>query len=467
MSAQAKVLGLVLVGLALLVGLVQLDRQEDVAEVVAPDGAREAGFQRREPGDADLVAPARMGQEDQRTTVFKQAAPSAFPKPVSAAPEEAAGPEAAPAAQGPTRARLNGTITVADPRLANTSFYVNLFGPVAEGEQEKRPIKRVSGKGSYEMKGVQPGPYHLVLSATSGGVRLADRDIVLAPGDNMQDLFVQSLPVEECLIVRAEVPGGEPAGPRGLAWQRIGEGGKVRWQYAAQTSLDDGGQLIPVPKEWKEGSAPGAALPMLSATHKEFSDVLVSVAAGTREVMLQFGEPARLELSLANLPPELAEHVQIMVQRVGGPPGSGETRSRFPESAGGYVMEQVEHGSNRVHVFNRRNGTNDRRFLCKATIEVAPGTNTAVIDVPTLHDVSVSIPGGEPGRKIRIRRDSDQAKRPKYPDSYKEPRYVVGSAVLGEHGRALIQDVPIGKYKISCGRLNGEITVPCGEFVLR
>ncbi len=459
--------GLLFSGIALVVGLALLDRPGATTSVAAP--SQVSGFAQGSSllRKTDLAAPTGTEQRGQHGPVGEEVAPSTATEAAPVAPDGVAQALAPTDAQGRTRASLHGTITVADPRLGNKSFYVNLFGPLAAGVPEKRPLKRVRGKDSYEMKDIQPGQYHLVLSATSGGVRLAEREIVLAPGDNMQDLFVESLPVEDCLVVRAQGPDGEPTYPKDLFWQRVGEGGRVHWQRAAQTSLGDAAWLIPAPKEWRDGFALGAQLPMLSAAHQDFSDVLVPVAAGTREVMVQFGEAVRLELSLTNLPATLAEHIQIMIQRVEGPPGTGKTRTKAPEALGRYVLDHVETGINQVLVFNQRNGILDRSLICKATIEVVPGTNTAVIAVPDLHDVSVAVPEGRPGRKVRITRISEQAKGSKRPERFKEPVYVVGSEKLDEHSRALMQNVPAGTYKVSCGRLSDEITVPCGVFVLR
>ncbi len=372
---------------------------------------------------------------------------------------------------GPPRADLTGHLFSGDPRLAHLAYRVRWES--IDGERGPALVKDLGWRRDdvvrigeqYLFEGLPTGEYLLYFSPAGIDWLMGEKRVLLQSGENRVDLRIEPIDPQRCLQVRSLDPAGKTVLPSGTFFHMRTSRGGMKDHFPRCLPLEDGSQLVCLPQGWSR-AVPGKesveALVLVVTDRKRGRASLV-LRADQRDVVLQFSEPAELDLRIGNVPTRLQGRLRAKVEAASmrGVTNPRRVLGPLPGGDGVYRYTKLEVGTHTVDIYlDNEESIQASQLTLVGThqVEIAAGKQELTIPCPDLYDVAVSNPSGWPGRELLLERVIG-------PDSvhYEQPQ----SAELSGDLRLEFRDCPPGDFLLRCGMLALPITVPCGEVVLR
>jgi hypothetical protein len=291
---------------------------------------------------------------------------------------------------------------------------------------------------------------------------LVRAEVQVGPEPARVDLKVPEKSVEDQVRVSVLDPEGRPLPGVDLSLSMERKGGGSSTAGLRPRMEPDGTCLISPSETFGTNRSADASFKVI-ARHDSFGEVRAELPKGQSEVTLRFETPGSLRVTVRGYASSgLAGKFQLNVAKKESNHMSSysSSRSRRPQlDANGVVEFEALTPGNYLISGTVQGDTpyEPGSTVLSEEIEVAPGHQERIVNIPVLHEVVVSAPELEVGESIRMQALNRQSG---LRNSYR--------TTLGEDRRAVFGFVPSGKYTVRANGSGGamEIEVPCGEVVL-
>jgi hypothetical protein len=286
----------------------------------------------------------------------------------------------------------------------------------------------------YDFKDVEPGSYLLGVSRSRR--RIDYSELVEVGGELVRhDLRVPPLQPDEYLVLWVKAPDGSFTNDLQASISNS-------WSLGTALKKKDGSLLLPLDPE-RVNAAQGPPTSTLTVYSSKLGRKSVEITRDQREVTVEFGEPAFLEVTVggyrgSGLENQLALYMK-RVEAPGGTPGrmiwgGSSGRSRAIDSDGRQTFGPIEPGDYDILLTLNRSGRGAAK-ISQLQVALVVGENRATMDLPRLYSLTVET-NLSPGTSIRLQ--SAESDSPAYRDV----------ARVEETGSVVFEHVPAGNYKL-------------------
>ena len=361
---------------------------------------------------------------------------------------------------------LHGAVSIADDRISASRFRICLMPLVADEELDLEALGRSSRVRNimfgeeYSFQDLEPGRYAVGVSMGHGRAILGQR-VVEVQGELVRaDLEIEQVDFSRFLTVYALDTQGEPLDDVQYQFKYEREGSSSSSSISG-LDLEDGGRLLCIPpKHLAAFEAPQEGdVFTLSASHNEFGQQSLALAAGQREVTFSFALPATLDVTVTGLggSPALSR-LRVDLSRRSDGVGRYTSTSKELDTAGMTHHEGLEPGAYTLVL----RLTEDLEFrwdqpaIAWLDLDLVSGANSTTITLPSLHELAIFAPEEPPTTSVTIlpfvegELNSRRARRIR----------------LDDERRARFEFLPAGEYRVHSGKSGATVTVPGGEVIL-
>lgn len=333
--------------------------------------------------------------------------------------------------------------------------------PAADNWSNKVRSMGITSLPRFQFLDLEPGQHGLglrvgAMKTVTGAVELA-----LPAGITRRDLTLSTAELPAIRLALHAHDGRPYAGDLTVGLS-VHQGEGSSYSHVNVLRLPDGTVEIPAGHRATEfllgtSSSDAAALELRTKTYGTKD---VELIPGRFDYEVRFAEPSSLVLHVSGARPSSAEAwIRVELTRLDGERAEeGKRRASAASfSVDGSVGEPieigpVEPGSYRIELEwcrGMRGASWNSRKLAEQTLQLAPGTNSAQIDLPLLHELLVV--GG-----------TEMVGRPVRATAFGLPPGVVGAGYenFDALGEARLVDLPAGRYLVSCEDRVAWVQVP-------